>query len=287
MTARILDGKALSQKLRAGFKQRAESLAARGIRTGLAVIQVGNDPASQIYVHNKINACEQAGIHSEKHLFPTEVTQRQVFDKISELNADPAIHGVLVQLPLPAGIDQNALLEAIDPEKDVDGFRAENVGALTLGKPRFIPCTPYGIMKFFDSENIDLAGKETVIVGRSNIVGKPLASLLMGAGATVTLCHSKTRDLASHCRRAEILVVAVGRPAFVTADMIRPGAIVIDVGINRLPDGTLRGDVDFERAKEIASLITPVPGGVGPMTITMLMANTLESAERASRRNTA
>ncbi|MDR2506557.1 MAG: bifunctional methylenetetrahydrofolate dehydrogenase/methenyltetrahydrofolate cyclohydrolase FolD [Candidatus Accumulibacter sp.] len=287
MMANILDGKALSQKLRAGFKQRIESLAARGVRTGLAVIQVGNDPASQIYVRNKINACEQAGIHSEKHLFPAKATQRQVFDKIAELNADPAIHGILVQLPLPAEIDQHALLEAIDLEKDVDGFRAENVGALALGNPRFIPCTPYGIMKFFDSENIGLAGKEAVIVGRSNIVGKPLASLLMGAGATVTLCHSKTCDLASHCRRAEILVVAIGRPAFVTADMIKPGAIVIDVGINRLPDGTLCGDVDFERVKEIASFITPVPGGVGPMTITMLMANTLQSAERARRRNAA
>jgi methylenetetrahydrofolate dehydrogenase (NADP+)/methenyltetrahydrofolate cyclohydrolase len=281
MTARILDGRALSQKLRLGFRRRADDLAARGVRPGLAVVLVGENTASQIYVRLKVDACVQAGIHSEKHLFPTNVPFQLVFDKISELNANSAIHGILVQLPLPAAFDPDAILDAIAPEKDVDGFRPENAGALVQGKPRFIPCTPYGVMKFFESENLGLAGKDAVVVGRSNIVGKPMALLLMRAGATVTVCHSKTRDLASHCRRADILVAAVGKPAMISADMIKPGAVVIDVGINRLPDGKLCGDVDFEGAKGKAAFITPVPGGVGPMTITMLLANTLESAERA------
>ena len=207
-----------------------------------------------------------------------------VFAKIAELNADPAIHGILVQLPLPKHFDAEAILEAIAPEKDVDGFRAENVGALMQGKPCFIPCTPYGAMKFFEDAGITLRGKEAVIVGRSNIVGKPMAMLLMHAGATVTICHSQTQDLKAHCRRADILVAAIGKPKMITGDMVKPGAVVIDVGINRLPDGPdagkLCGDVDFDSAKEVASYITPVPGGVGPMTITMLLANTLESAQR-------
>ena len=281
MTAKILDGKALGEKLRAGFRQRAEELAAQGMRPGLAVILVGEDPASQLYVRNKVNACAQAGFHSEKHAYAADADPKVVLAKIAELNADPKIHGILVQLPLPKHFDADAVLDAIAAEKDVDGFRADNVGALVQGQPCFIPCTPYGAMKFFEEAGIDLQGKEAVIVGRSNIVGKPMAMLLMHAGATVTVCHSKTKDLKSHCRRADILVAAIGRPKFITGDMIKPGAVVIDVGINRLPDGKLCGDVDFESAKEVASYITPVPGGVGPMTITMLLANTLEGAERA------
>ena len=284
MTAQILDGNALAQKLRAGFRQQAEALATQGIRPGLAVILVGEDPASQVYVRNKVNACAQAGFHSEKHSYPADVEAATVFAKIAELNADPAIHGILVQLPLPKHFDADAVLEAIAPEKDVDGFRAENVGALMQGKPCFIPCTPYGAMKFFEDAGITLRGKEAVIVGRSNIVGKPMAMLLMHAGATVTICHSQTQDLKAHCRRADILVAAIGKPKMITGDMVKPGAVVIDVGINRLPDGPdagkLCGDVDFDSAKEVASYITPVPGGVGPMTITMLLANTLESAQR-------
>ena len=284
MTAKILDGNALAQKLRAGFKQEADQLAAQGIRPGLAVILVGEDPASQVYVRNKVNACAQAGFHSEKHSYPADVEAATVFAKIAELNADPAIHGILVQLPLPKHFDADAVLEAIAPEKDVDGFRAENVGALMQGKPCFIPCTPYGAMKFFEDAGITLRGKEAVIVGRSNIVGKPMAMLLMHAGATVTICHSQTQDLKAHCRRADILVAAIGKSKMITGDMVKPGAVVIDVGINRLPDGPdagkLCGDVDFDSAKEVASYITPVPGGVGPMTITMLLANTLESAQR-------
>ena len=281
MTAKIMDGNALGQKLRAGFKQRADELAAQGVRPGLAVILVGEDPASQVYVRNKVNACAQAGFHSEKHTYPANIEPSVVLDKIAELNAAPNIHGILVQLPLPAHFDTDAVLDAIAAEKDVDGFRAENVGALVQGQPCFIPCTPYGAMKFFEDEGISLKGKEAVVVGRSNIVGKPMAMLLMHAGATVTVCHSQTRDLKAHCLRADILVAAIGKPKIITGDMIKPGAIVIDVGINRLPDGKLCGDVDFESAKEVASFITPVPGGVGPMTITMLLANTLESAERA------
>ena len=282
MTAKIMDGNALGQKLRAGFKQRADELAAQGVRPGLAVILVGEDPASQVYVRNKVNACAQAGFHSEKHTYPANIEPSVVLDKIAELNAAPNIHGILVQLPLPAHFDTDAVLDAIAAEKDVDGFRAENVGALVQGQPCFIPCTPYGAMKFFEDEGISLKGKEAVVVGRSNIVGKPMAMLLMHAGATVTVCHSQTRDLKAHCLRADILVAAIGKPKMITGDMIKPGAIVIDVGINRLPDGKLCGDVDFESAKEVASFITPVPGGVGPMTITMLLANTLESAERAA-----
>ena len=281
MTARILDGKVLGEKLRAGFKGKAEELAAQGMRPGLAVILVGEDPASQVYVRNKVNACAQAGFYSEKHVFPPDVAPQVVLDKIVELNADPKIHGVLVQLPLPRHFDADAVLDAIAPEKDVDGFRAENVGALMQGQPCFIPCTPYGAMKFFEDAGVSLRGKEAVVVGRSNIVGKPMAMLLMHAGATVTVCHSQTKDLKAHCLRADILVAAIGKPKMITGDMVKPGAVVIDVGINRMADGKLCGDVDFDSAKEVASYITPVPGGVGPMTITMLLANTLESAERA------
>ena len=282
MTAKILDGNALAQKLRADFKTRAEALAAQGTRPGLVVILVGEDPASQVYVRNKVAACEKAGFYSDKIVYAPDVAPQVVLDKIAELNADPKIHGILVQLPLPKHFDSDVVLEAIAPEKDVDGFHAENVGALMQGQPRFIPCTPYGVMKFFEDAGIDLKGKEAVVIGRSNIVGKPMAMLLLHAGATVTVCHSQTKDLLFHTQRADILVAAIGRPRFVTAAMVKPGAVVIDVGINRLPDGKLCGDVDFESVSEVASAITPVPGGVGPMTITMLLGNTLEAAERAA-----
>jgi methylenetetrahydrofolate dehydrogenase (NADP+)/methenyltetrahydrofolate cyclohydrolase len=281
MTARILDGKALARKLRADYRRRAEELALRGARPGLAVILVGADPASLVYVRNKVDACAEAGLHSEKYVYPADTAPQAVLDKIAELNADAKIHGILVQLPLPRQFNAGALLEAIAAEKDVDGFRAGNVGALMQGRPYFIPCTPHGVMKFFEDADIPIRGREAVVVGRSNIVGKPMAMLLMHAGATVTICHSQTRELAAHCRRADILVAAIGKPGMITGDMIKPGAVVIDVGVNRLPDGKLCGDVDFAQAKEVAAFITPVPGGVGPMTITMLLANTLEAAERA------
>ena len=280
MTAQIIDGKALADELRQSFKARVETLTAKGHRPGLVVILVGEDPASQVYVKNKVNGCLAIGMHSEKITYDATVDQATVLAKIAELNADPNIHGILVQLPLPKHFDEEAVLEAIATEKDVDGFHAENVGALAQGNPRFIPCTPYGVMKMFEKGNVDLSGKEAVVIGRSNIVGKPMALLLINAGATVTVCNSRTKDLAGHTRRADILVAAVGKPRFVTADMVKPGAVVIDVGINRLPDGKLCGDVDFAGCAEVAGQITPVPGGVGPMTITMLLANTIEAAER-------
>jgi len=283
MAAQILDGNALAQELRASFKARVEALTAKGHQPGLVVVLVGEDPASQVYVRNKVNACANVGMHSEKITYPADVDPAIVLAKIAELNADPKIHGILVQLPLPKQFDEAAILEAIATEKDVDGFHAENVGALAQGNPRFIPCTPYGVMKMFEKGNIDLTGKEAVVIGRSNIVGKPMALLLINAGATVTVCHSRTKDLNFHTKRADIVVAAIGKPRFVTAEMIKPGAVVIDVGINRLPDGKLCGDVDFEACKEVASWITPVPGGVGPMTITMLLANTIEAAERKAQ----
>ncbi len=283
MTAHIIDGNALAQELRQSFKPRVEALAAKGHRPGLVVILVGEDPASQVYVRNKVNACQNVGMHSEKITYESTVDQATVLARIAELNADPAIHGILVQLPLPGHFDETAVLEAIAPEKDVDGFHAENVGALAQGHPHFIPCTPYGVMKMFEKGDVDLTGKEAVVIGRSNIVGKPMALLLINAGATVTVCNSRTRDLAGHTRRADILVAAVGKPRFVTADMVKPGAVVIDVGINRLADGKLCGDVDFESCRDVVGQITPVPGGVGPMTITMLLANTIEAAERKAQ----
>jgi methylenetetrahydrofolate dehydrogenase (NADP+)/methenyltetrahydrofolate cyclohydrolase len=283
MTAQIIDGKALAEELRQSFKARVEALAASGQRPGLAVVLVGEDPASQVYVRNKVNACRAVGMHSEKIIYAAAVDPEIVLKKIAELNADPAIHGILVQLPLPGHFDEEAVLAAIAVDKDVDGFHATNVGALAQGNPRFIPCTPYGVMKMFEKGRIDLSGKEAVVIGRSNIVGKPMALLLINAGATVTVCNSRTKDLAGHTRRADILVTAVGKPRFVTADMIKPGAVVIDVGINRLPDGKLCGDVDFAGCLEVAGQITPVPGGVGPMTITMLLANAIEAAERKAR----
>jgi methylenetetrahydrofolate dehydrogenase (NADP+)/methenyltetrahydrofolate cyclohydrolase len=245
------------------------------------VILVGGDPASAVYVRNKVAGCEKTGIRSLKFEYPADAAPADVLAKIAELNADPAVHGILVQLPLPAQFDEKAVLEAIRVTKDVDGFHAENVGRLSQGQEAFVPCTPNGVMAMLASEQVVLRGAEAVVIGRSNIVGKPMAMLLTAAGATVTVCHSATRDLAFHTRRADILVAAVGKPRFVTGDLVKPGAVVIDVGINRLPDGKLCGDVDFDSAREVAGLITPVPGGVGPMTITMLLANTVQSAERA------
>lgn len=282
MSARIIDGNALSQKVREDIAQGAAELIKQGIQPCLAVILVGDNPASAVYVRNKVNACEKAGFRSLKFTFPVDVAPDDVFDKIAELNADPAVHGILVQLPLPRQFDENKVLEAISPEKDVDGFHAENFGLLLQGRKSFYPCTPWGVMKMLEAENVQLAGMEAVIIGRSNIVGKPMAVMLLSQGATVTVCHSKTRDLNFHTRRADLVVAAIGKPKFVTGDMLKPGAVVIDVGINRLPDGKLCGDVDFESAKEVAGAITPVPGGVGPMTITMLLANTLESARRVA-----
>ena len=284
MSAQLIDGNALSASIRAGLAARAAALTERGVTPCLAVILVGEDPASSVYVRNKVAACEKAGVRSLKDVYPAEVDPAVVFARISELNADPDVHGILVQLPLPKRFDAEAVLEAIDPEKDVDGFHAENVGALMQGKPRFIPCTPYGVMEMLKSRGVTLKGAEAVIVGRSNIVGKPMAMLLIAAGCTVTVCHSQTRDLAFHTRRADILVAAVGRARMITGDMVKQGATVIDVGINRLPDGKLCGDVDFASASEVAGIITPVPGGVGPMTITMLLANTIEAAERRTER---
>jgi methylenetetrahydrofolate dehydrogenase (NADP+)/methenyltetrahydrofolate cyclohydrolase len=285
MSARILDGNALSATVRGRLAERAQALTSRGTTPCLAVILVGEDPASSVYVRNKVKACEAAGVRSLRYDYPADVQPSEVFERIAALNADAGVHGILVQLPLPPQFDSDAVLEAISPAKDVDGFHAENVGALMQGHPRFIPCTPYGVMEMLKSEQVPLKGAEVVIVGRSNIVGKPMAMLLLAASATVTVCHSQTRDLAAHTRRADILVAAVGRSRMIGGDMIKPGAVVIDVGINRLPPeqgGKLVGDVDFEEAREVASLITPVPGGVGPMTITMLLANTIESAERVN-----
>ena len=282
MTARIIDGNALAASVRGELAERVANLKARGVTPGLVVIVVGDNPASAVYVRNKVAACEKAGMYSLKLAFAGDTPQATVMDKLAELNRDPKIHGILVQLPLPPHFDEDAVLEAIAADKDVDGFHAENVGALMQGQPRFIPCTPYGVMKMLESANVSLKGAEAVIVGRSNIVGKPMAMLLMAAGCTVTVCHSQTRDLAFHTKRADILVAAVGRPKMITGDMIKPGAVVIDVGINRTEDGKLCGDVDFDSAKAVAGAISPVPGGVGPMTITMLLANTLEAAERAA-----
>ena len=284
MTAKLIDGNALSKQLRGGVAQRAAALTARGTQPGLAVLLVGENPASQVYVRNKIKACQDNGIYSLHEQLPADLSEAALLARIGELNRDPAIHGILVQLPLPAQIDSHKVIEAIDPEKDVDGFHVANSGALMTGQPRFRPCTPYGVMKMFESEGIPLSGANAVVIGRSNIVGKPMALLLLEAGATVTICHSKTRDLAAHTRAADIVVVATGRRNMLTAEMVKPGAAVIDVGMNRDDAGKLCGDVDFAAVKEVAGFITPVPGGVGPMTITMLLVNTLEAAQRAAAR---
>lgn len=281
MTARIIDGAALSQRIREEVAVRVADLSSTGVRPGLAVVLVGEDPASQVYVRNKVAACEKAGLHSVKEQYPADLSEADLLARIDALNRDPSIHGILVQLPLPAHLDSHKVIEAIAPEKDVDGFHISNAGLLMTGQPLFRPCTPYGVMKMLESEGVALRGAEAVVVGASNIVGKPMAMLLLAAGATVTICNSKTRDLAGQCRRADVLVVATGRARMITGDMVKPGAVVIDVGINRGEDGKLCGDVDFATAKEVAGAITPVPGGVGPMTIAMLLVNTVEAAERA------
>jgi methylenetetrahydrofolate dehydrogenase (NADP+) / methenyltetrahydrofolate cyclohydrolase len=280
MTARIIDGKAIAQEVRAEWKARADALKARGITPGLAVIIVGEDPASKVYVANKVKACAELGLHSEHVVMSADTSEAVLLAKIAALNADSKIHGILVQLPVPKHIDSNKVLLAINPDKDVDGFHPANVGALVTGNMRFAPCTPYGCMKLLEKSGVSIEGKHAVVVGRSNIVGKPMAMMLLQANATVTICTSKTADLAKHTRDADILVLAIGRTKMITGDMIKPGAAVIDVGMNRDENGKLCGDVDFESAKEVAGWITPVPGGVGPMTITMLVANTVQSAER-------
>ena len=283
MPAQLLDGVALSKKIRTEITARAAIVTAKGTRPGLAVIVVGDNPASAVYVRNKVKACEEVGFHSILERYEAEMNEEALLARIATLNTDPAIHGILVQLPLPAHIASERVLEAIAPQKDVDGFHVANAGALMVGAPEFKPCTPYGCMKLLESIEYPVRGARAVIVGASNIVGKPMAMLLLQAGATVTICNSKTRDLAHHTKDADVLVVATGKPKMITGDMVKSGSVVIDVGINRLPDGKLCGDVDFDTAKYIADWITPVPGGVGPMTITMLLMNTLEAAEKASK----
>ena len=280
MTAQLIDGNALSKQLRAEVARRAAALRARGITPGLAVVLVGENPASQVYVRNKVKACEDNGVHSVLEKYPATLSEADLLARVDALNRDPAIHGILVQLPLPAHIDAHKVIEAITPGKDVDGFHVASAGALMVGQPGFWPCTPYGCMKMLESIGCDLRGKHAVVIGRSNIVGKPMAMMLLQKNATVTICHSATKDLKAMTLQADVIVAAVGKRNMLTADMVKPGAVVIDVGMNRNDEGKLCGDVDFEGVKEVASYITPVPGGVGPMTITMLLVNTLESAER-------
>lgn len=280
----LLDGKQLAQTMQAEIAAEAAALEkSRGIRPGLAAVLVGDDPASQVYVRNKRRACEKAGIASWLHELPATTTQAELLDLVAHLNADPKVHGILVQLPLPKQIEEAAIIRAVSPLKDVDGFGPENLGLLTAGYPRFLPCTPHGVQQLLVRNGIQIDGAHVVIVGRSNIVGKPLALILMqkaaGANATVTVCHSRSGDIGALTRQADIVVVAIGKTHFLKANMVRPGAVVVDVGVNRLPDGKLAGDVDFEKVSKVASAITPVPGGVGPMTITMLLYNTLSAAK--------
>ncbi len=281
MTAQVIDGIALSRQLRAEVATRAAALTARGVKPGLAVILVGDNPASQVYVRNKVKACEEAGLHSVLEKYDATMTEAELLARVEALNNDPAIHGILVQLPLPAHLDDHKVIEAISPTKDVDGFHVASAGALMVGEPGFKACTPYGCMKMLESIGMgNLRGKHAVVIGRSNIVGKPMAMMLLQANATVTVCHSGTADLAFHTRQADVVVAAVGKRNVLTADMVKPGAVVIDVGMNRNDEGKLCGDVDYEGVKDVAGWITPVPGGVGPMTITMLLVSTVEAAER-------
>jgi len=282
MTAQLIDGLALSKKLRAEVAQRAAALTARGTKPGLAVILVGEDPASAVYVRNKVKACEEAGIHSVLEKHPATLTEAELLARLAALNADPAIHGILVQMPLPRHIDPHKVIETISTAKDVDGYSVQSAGDLMAGLPGFRPCTPYGCMKLIESTGVPIKGKHAVVIGRSNTVGKPMALLLLQANATVTVTHSATPDLGVHTRQADIVVAAVGRRDTLRGDMVKPGAIVIDVGINRNDEGKLCGDVDFASVAPVAGHITPVPGGVGPMTITMLLMNTIESTERAA-----
>ncbi len=282
MTAQLIDGVALSTKIRAELAQRAAALTARGHQPGLAVVLVGDDPASQVYVRNKVKACHDAGVHSVLEKYDATLTEAELLARVAALNTDPRIHGILVQMPLPAHIDPHKVIEAIATHKDVDGYSVLSAGELMTGLPGFRPCTPYGCMKLIASTGIDLRGKHAVVIGRSNTVGKPMALLLLQANATVTICHSATSDIGHHTRQADVVVVAVGRRNVLRADMVKPGAVVIDVGMNRNDEGKLCGDVDFAGVAEVAGHITPVPGGVGPMTITMLLVNTIEAAERST-----
>jgi methylenetetrahydrofolate dehydrogenase (NADP+)/methenyltetrahydrofolate cyclohydrolase len=282
MAARIIDGKALAARLRSELKPRIAALAANGMHPGLAVILVGDDPASAVYVRNKIKACEEVGIRSFFDRLPADTSHATLLARVQRLNADPAVHGILIQLPLPKQLDAQKILDTIAFDKDVDGLHPTNAGLTLMGHPHFRSCTPYGVMRMLESVGANLEGSHAVVLGRSNMVGKPMAMLLLAANATVTIAHSKTRDLASITRQADVLVAAVGKRHLVSADMVKPGAIVIDVGTNRTPEGKLAGDVDFDAVKEVAGAISPVPGGVGPMTITMLLVNTVEAAERAA-----
>ena len=283
MTATLIDGVALSKQLRTEVAQRAAALAPKGIKPGLAVILVGDNPASQVYVRNKVKACEDVGFYSVLEKYEATMSEAELLARVEALNNDPSIHGILVQLPLPGHIDDHKVIEAISPLKDVDGFHVASAGALMVGETGFKACTPYGCMKMLESIGMkDLRGKHAVVIGRSNIVGKPMAMMLLQANATVTVCHSGTADLAAMTRQADVVVAAVGKRNVLTADMVKPGAVVIDVGMNRNDEGKLCGDVDFDGVREVAGWITPVPGGVGPMTITMLLVNTMESAERVA-----
>ena len=282
MTAQIIDGTAVSKQLRSSIQHRVQALKPSGITPGLAVILVGDDPASHVYVRNKVQACADTGVYSVLEKYEASMTEAALLDRIAALNADARIHGILVQLPLPKHMDAHKVIEAIAPAKDVDGFHVASAGALMTGTPGFWSCTPYGCIKLLESTGVNLKGKHAVVIGRSNNVGKPMALMLLQKNATVTLCHSATVDLKAHTLMADIVVAAVGRQNTLTADMVKPGAIVIDVGMNRNAAGKLCGDVDFANVKEVAGWITPVPGGVGPMTITMLLVNTLEAAERAA-----
>ena len=280
MTAQLINGNSLSTQLRADVAQRAAALKAKGITPGLAVVLVGDNSASQVYVRNKVKACADAGLHSVLEKHPADMSEAALLALVDQLNKDPSIHGILVQLPLPPHMDAQKVIEAIAPEKDVDGFHVASAGALMVGQPGFWPCTPYGCMKMLESIGYSLQGKHAVVIGRSNIVGKPMALMLLQQDATVTVCHSRTQDLKAQTLQADVIVAAVGKRNVLTADMVKPGTVVIDVGMNRNDEGKLCGDVDFEGVKEVAGYITPVPGGVGPMTITMLLVNTLEAAER-------
>ncbi|HQY77085.1 MAG TPA: bifunctional methylenetetrahydrofolate dehydrogenase/methenyltetrahydrofolate cyclohydrolase FolD [Rhodoferax sp.] len=283
-TAQIIDGNALSRQLRTEVTQRAAALRGRGLPPGLAVVLVGDNQASQVYVRNKVKACHESGLHSVLEQYPATMTEAELLARVDVLNNDPTIHGILVQLPLPAHIDAQKVIEAISPAKDVDGFHVASAGALMVGQPGFWPCTPYGCMKMLESIGYDLRGKHAVVIGRSNIVGKPMALMLLTKDATVTVCHSATKDLKAMTLQADVIVAAVGKRNVLTADMVKPGAVVIDVGMNRNDEGKLCGDVDFAGVSQVASHITPVPGGVGPMTITMLLVNTIEAAEREANK---
>ena len=285
MTAKLIDGKVVSAKIRGEIREAAEAFKAERKRApGLAVVRVGEDPASIVYVRNKLRACEEVGFYSEPHILPETVTTEEVIEVIESLNADPNIDGMLVQLPIPRHLDEKKILAAVSDDKDVDAFHTLDAGHLTLGDTNVLPCTPAGIMEMLKHYEIEVAGKECVVVGRSNIVGRPMAALLLAADGTVTIAHSRTKDLGAVCRRADILVSAVGRAKVITADMVKAGAVVVDVGMNRDENGKLCGDVDFDAVSEVASYITPVPGGVGPMTVTMLMKNTLVAAKNAASR---